>query len=291
MGNNSKDTKKLANELIMVSLVMVGLLLVWSASQRIAEFNERQLELAEHSVRAAASEAELLVKGYKSAVNIFAEENTFFLSTLELWPQDAASYGLLQEKVDRYFPERFTFTLADSSGNTLLEGFEGMVGKLCKQDIQVFAANEGQYSVYQHQTPNGIHRHFDIMSYWQGSDSDKEVFFISFSTDRLERILENAQVPGHRLMLVRQDLPGQVDVTPEVNRAVLPADGQLGVNELRRISYSQSVPGTRWDMEVLPDNTLYSQAHSSILIQTLLVFVGFIVISVIMRMILLDQQD
>ena len=208
MPNGNKAARKLANELIMVCLVMVGLLLVWSASQRIVNFDERQQQLAEHSVRAAAGEVDLYIKGYQRAVDIFAEENRFFLSTLELWPQDMESYTLLQEKIVRYFPEHFTFTLADSNGTTLLEGFEGMVGKKCREDIQIFAANEGEYGIYQHQTPEGEHRHFDIMSYWQGSESDEAVFFISFGMERLESILQSTQVPGHQLMLVRHDMPG-----------------------------------------------------------------------------------
>jgi hypothetical protein len=69
------------------------------------------------------------------------------------------------------------------------------------------------------------------------------------------------------------------------------ADGRLDAGELRRISHSRPVPGTGWDVEILPDKTLYSQAHRSILVQALLLFAGFIVVSVIMRMILLDEQD
>ena len=291
MAEKKKNPRKLANELIMVGLVMVGLLLVWSASQRIVNFNDRQLELAEHSVKAAASEVELFFKGYQRAVNIFAEENRFFLSTLELWPQDMESYSLLQEKIDRYFPEHFTFTLADSSGRTLLEGFEGLVGERCRKDIRAFSSGEGGHSIRRHKGLTGQQPHFDIMSYWQGGNSDKAVFFISFKMNSLERILKNTQVPGHQLMLVPRDMPGQIDATPPVNRATLPADGQLGADAQRRISYSLPVPGTGWNVEILPNNALYSQAHRSILIQTLLVFAGFIIISVIMRMILLDEDD
>jgi len=291
MTGRKKAARKLANELIMVWLVMVGLLLVWNASQRIVNFDERQQELAEHSVRAAASEVGLFIDGYQRAVDIFAEENRFFLSTLELWPQDMESYSLLQEKIVRYFPEHLTFTLADSNGTTLLEGFEGMVGKSCREDIQIFAANEGEYSIYQHQAPTSEHRHFDVMSHWKGSESDQAVFFISFRMDRLEGILENTQVPGHQLMLVRQDKPGRVDVTAVGNRNFLPADGQLDEAALQRVSFSLPVSGTRWNLIILPDNTLYSQAHRSILVQTMLMFIGFLVVSFIMRMILLDEED
>jgi hypothetical protein len=286
-----KNPRKLANELIMVCLVMVGLLLIWSASQRIVNFNDRQQELAEHSVKAAASEVELLVKGYQRAVKIFTEENKSFLGKLELWPQDMESYSLLQEKIDRYFPEHLTFTLADSNGRTLLEGFEGLVGERCRNDIRAFSSGDWGHSIHRHQGLTGQQPHFDVMSYWRGSKSDKAVFFISFRMDSLERVLKNTQVPGHQLMLVPRDMPGQIDATPPGNREKLSAGGQLGADELRHIRYSLPVPGTGWNVQILPDNALYSQTHRSILIQTLLVFAGFIIISVIMRMILLDEED
>ena len=291
MTSRKKAARKLANELIMVCLVMVGLLLVWNASQRIVNFNEHQQELAEHSVRSAASEVELFIKGYQRAVDIFAEENRTFLSTLELWPQDMESYLLLQEKIARYFPEHLTFTLADSNGTTLLEGFEGLIGKHCKEDIQIFAANEGEYSINRHQSPEGDYSHFDIMSYWQGSESDESVFFISFKMDRLGNILENTRVSGHQLMLVRQDKPGYIDATSESNRENLPADDQLDDDAQRRISFSLPVSGTHWNLVILPDNTLYSQAHRSILMQVMLMFIGFLVVCFIMRMILLDEEE
>jgi len=289
VAEKKKNPRKIANELIMVCLVMVGLLLVWSASQRIVNFNDRQLELAEHSVKAAASEVELLVKGYQRAVNIFTEENRFFLNTLELWPQDMESYSLLQEKIDRYFPEHLTFTLADSGGRTLLEGFEGLVGERCRNDIRSFSSGGEAHSIHSHHGLVGQQPHFDIMSYWEGSNSGRAVFFISFKMNSLERILANTQVPGHQLMLVPRDTPEQIDATPPGNRATLPADGRLGADEQQRISYSLPVTGTGWNVEILPNNALYSQAHRSILMQTLFVFAGFIIVSVIMRMILLDE--
>lgn len=284
-----KNPRKLANELIMVCLVMVGLLLVWNASQRIANFNDRQLELAEHSVKAAASEVGLFIKGYERAVRIFAEENNFFLNTLELWPQDMESYSLLQKKIDRYFPEHLTFTLADSSGRTLLEGFEGLVGERCRNDIRSFSSGGDAHSIHSHHGLAGQQPHFDVMSYWEGSNSGRAVFFISFKMNSLERILANTQVPGHQLLLVPRDMPEQIDATPHGNRATLPAGGRLGADERQRISHSLPVTGTGWNVEILPNNSLASQAHRSILMQTLFVFAGFIIVSVIMRMILLDE--
>ena len=119
------------------------------------------------------------------------------------------------------------------------------------------------------------------MSYWEGSNSGRAVFFISFKMNSLERILANTQVPGHQLLLVPRDMPEQIDATPHGNRATLPAGGRLGADERQRISHSLPVTGTGWNVEILPNNSLASQAHRSILMQTLFVFAGFIIVSVI----------
>ena len=42
---------------------------------------------------------------------------------------------------------------------------------------------------------------------------------------------------------------------------------------------------------MLPENTLYSEAHRNILARSILIFMGFMVVSAIMRMILLDDDD
>jgi len=291
VGPKIKDPRKLANELILVSLVMVGLLLAWNATTRIKNFNASQLQLAEHSVKAAVSEVELYLKGYQRAVDIFAEENRFYLSNVELWPQDMELYSELKDKVDRFFPDNMAFTIAGSSGGTLLEGFEGLVGKACKSDIEAFSADQGGHSIHKHQGLEGAWPHFDIMTLWENTDSGVGVFFLSIKIGRLSDILKNAEVIGHRLMLMRQDTPGKVDVASPETWNTLPADGQLGSVEMQRISFSSPIPGTGWEAAILPRNHLYSDAHRTILVQTLLIFIGFLVVSVIMRMILLDADS
>ena len=92
-------------------------------------------------------------------------------------------------------------------------------------------------------------------------------------------------------MLVRRGDPASVEVTPPENRDVLQEDGRLGEKEMHRITATSPVDNTRWDVVVLPENTLYSEAHRNILARSILIFMGFMVVSAIMRMILLDDDD
>ena len=291
MNKKIKQARKLANELILVSLVMVGLLLVWDATTRISGFNDRQRQLAMQSVKAAASELQTYIQGYQRAVDIFAEENRFFLSNVELWPQDKTLYAELEEKIVRFFPDALSFTIADQHGETLLPGQEELVGPMCRDDLKAFAVSKDVHETYRHQSPSGKYPHFDLMTRWEGSSSADEIFFISIKTDRIEEVLQHANVLGHRLMLVRRNDPASVEIIPPDNRDVLPEDGRLGDKEMRLISATSPVVNTRWDVVVLPGNTLYSEAHRNILVRSILIFMGFVVVSAIMRMILLDEDD
>jgi len=290
MSKQNRDAKKLANELILVSLVMVGLLLVWDAATRIDGFNERQLQLAEQSVRAASNELDTYITGYQRAVDIFAEENRFFLSNVELWPQDMELYSELKDKIDRFFPDNLSFTIADEHGQTLLEGMEALIGPQCRNDIEVFSRQLSGHLTYCHATPTGKYHHFDLMTHWEGSNSSNDIFFISVTTDRVKQILANANVLGHLLMLVRQDNPTRVDVIPDSDQPVLINERELSPAELRRVSESLPIDNTRWNVVSLPLNNLYSEAHRNILVRSILIFMGFVAVSALMRMILLDSD-
>ena len=288
MKSKNKDYTRLANIFVLVSMSMVLVMLAWNVTLRIDNFNIHQAELAQHSVNSAADAVELLVDGYIRAVRIFAEENEVVLNNVTLWPQDIEIYTTLKKKVDKYFPDNFTFTLASSDGETRLEGFEGLVGNSCRTDISTLAINQSKYETYIHGGPDGKLRHFDIMSFWKSDTSENEVFFVSFKPDNLERILKNTSVIGHHLVLLRRNTPGLVDVSDN-NLPELSASKALEPDTLKRISHSIPVPGTLWDVAILPEKELYRDAYKSILLQSVLIFFGFLVISIIMRTILLDE--
>ena len=253
-------------------------------------FKSHQSELAERSIHAAANEIELLIDGYRRSLQIFADENRETINSVALWPQDIDSYTILKNKISRYFPEHFAFTLANQDGYTLLYGFERQIGDACRADIHSFTTGIGDNQVYVHRGAGEDKKHFDIMSIWQGTAAYREVMFVSFQTGSLERILGNTEVAGHHIALVLRDQPDRIDLTTPQNRLVFSEDGVLTPDEQERITSALQIPGTRWNVVILPNEQLYSETYRSIVVQSLLIFVGFLLISLIMRMMLLDDQ-
>jgi hypothetical protein len=289
MHNKTRESSTQANLFVLVCLSMMTILLIWNATIRVDNFATRQTELAEHSVHAAADSVALLLDGYRRAVRIFADGNQAFISSVAEWPQDAGLYAILEERITTYFPEYFTFTLADKSGETILEGFEGLVGPRCRNDIQDYAVSDSGQQTYMHQGRNGEKQHFDIMAHWGGKEPDGSIFFISFGTDTLKRTLTNTGVAGHRIYLLRRDDPGLIDLAITGNGNSPSGNERLGTKKMQRISFSAPVPGTLWDVAILPNKSLYADAYSAILVQSLIIFIGFVIISIIMRMLLLNE--
>jgi hypothetical protein len=288
MRNKTRESSRQANLYVLISLSMMTILLIWNATLRVDNFAKRQTELADHSVQAAADEVALLINGYKRSVHIFADDNQAHISRVAEWPQDAGLYVILEKRITTFFPEYFAFTIADNSGTTLLEGFEGLVGPRCQNDIHKFAVSKSQ-AVYMHHGRADVPPHFDIMAHWGADKQSGNIIFISYKTDTLKRTLANIGVAGHHIYLLRRDDPGLIDLAITGNDESLPVNKRLDPEEMQRISYSVPVPGTLWDVAILPDKALYADAYSSILVQSLIVFIGFLIISIIMRMLLLNE--
>lgn len=260
------EFRRLANVYVATTVVMVGILLVWNASVGISRFQQHQAELTERSALAAANEIALLVEGYRRSLQIFADENRELIDNVARWPQDMATYTLLKNKIVRYFPEQFSFTLADREGQTLLYGLEAQIGEACRVDIHAFASGMEDNPVHVHRGGGEDKEHFDIMSAWQNEQSEPGVLFVSFHTDSIERILEHTEVAGHRIALVLKKKPAHVDVTTAANWPLFSPDRKMTSVQQKHVSRFVDIPGTGWAVVILPDKKLYSETYRSILI-------------------------
>ncbi len=90
------------------------------------------------------------------------------------------------------------------------------MGGVCRKDIHEFALSHDKVDTYIHPGPTLYH--FDVMQNWQYKQQNI-IFFVSFGLQHISYLLQNAQLPGHRLILLRSDSPGQ---SFQKSRAYLP---------------------------------------------------------------------
>ncbi|MBI5461470.1 MAG: GGDEF domain-containing protein [Gammaproteobacteria bacterium] len=261
----------------LLILAMVGAMLAWNAHVRDREFATYQQRLMESSVNGTAAELGVFIGELRRSVHLFVDTERAQLDRLAADPADEQTLEKLNAAVRKHFPEAFAFTLADNEGNPLLDDFDGLVGEICINDMQTFATHREHSKVYIH--PNPTAYHFDIMVDREHNGGSAGIFFVSFTTDILSRTLKHGEVPGHKLLLLKQDVPGLIEVTSDGVRIKLQREFKLSAREIARIGYTAPISGTSWDLVDLPDPDLYTSMRDNILRESVLIVLAFLTIN------------
>lgn len=270
---------------IFVTVIAVGALLYWNLQQRISDFNENQHRLMEGSVISASNELSFLVEDLRRRVSIFAEEHVEEIVQIAK-DRDFDTLDELRKSVRRRFPNSFTYTVTSDKGELFVEDFEGHVGQVCKNDIIKFAGDEHKKEVYVH--PNPLGYHFDIMAKWRDPNNKSltGVFFVSFLLDDISRLLKNGELPGHKLILTKQDDPDLIEVTAQGGRNELSRDTHLNPDELSRVGYKKDVPGSFWTLSDLPPMGAVAERRRELMVEAAAALGVLIAVSMVILIIL-----
>lgn len=288
-GDNSGQQPRRSAWLFSLPIfAMVGAMLIWNAHIRYREFETYQQRLMESSVNGTAAEVGVFISELRRSVHLFADKEDVRIDALAANPEDLDTFEQLGLAVRTHFPESFAYTIADNSGQPLIADFDGLVGEICVRDMQTFATNRQHSKVYIHPHPTTYH--FDVMVYREHGSDIAGVFFVSFTTDILARILKHGEMPGHRLMLLKQDIPGLIEVASEGVRIDLQREFKLNTQELSRIRYSVPIDGTSWELVDLPDPDLYTKMLRNIQQETVLILITFVAVGGAMLRLLSRSQ-
>jgi signal transduction histidine kinase len=239
----------------LVILLLVGIILAWQAWVSTANFRDYHQNLAENSVTGTADELELLLSELQRSMRLFADEHKILFEEINSDQANEAAWELLEDGVQRYFPEHFGMILTGADGGVLRPDFDNRVGELCQKDIDAFIEDEYALMGYVH--PNPLGYHFDVMVPWGEQGVPQGVFFLSFPSDMLARILRRIQSPGHALMLLHSDMRGLIEVTADGNRTQLSRDFTLDEDEQARILASLPIKSSRWELVDMADPGLF----------------------------------
>jgi len=274
---------------VLLILLVAGILLVWNGRSRYQEYLDHQQQLGQRIVKAGAGEIALQLAELQRRVAIFADQESRLIREVGAHPQEERSYARLAEKVETYFPDRFAFTIATATGDTLVDDLEGLTGELCRRDIRAFASGQHPYRPYLHPQPEAYH--FDVMANWEAPDGERGVFFVSFHPTVIARILANSELAGHQLLvLLTSDLP-LIEVTSKGARYILRRGLRLTPAELARLGFSQPIPGTRWTLADLPDGRVNDQKRDDVVRETALVIVVLALITFVMLRFLWQSEN
>lgn len=239
--------------LISLAFLILAAATVYFSFQEIRAFEVRHVTTLTTQVDEAANDVEQFIESRQSLVQTFAFEKQTDLNALELDTSDDHKHAHISASLTRWFPNYFTFTIADESGTDLVDDFDGFVGPQCKQNIQEYVkslrhspAEHVSYKTVIH--PQANNYHFDVMAPWVDDDHVKGAFFVSFRPDSLAHILKSHQSDGHYLALLNKDRGSLIEVNADGARDQIAAsrDINLTEEELQQIYHSNDISGSQW---------------------------------------------
>ena len=242
--------------LVTSLLVLVALLLYVGTLQRFEDFKRAQHELMDKSAQDTARTIQLYIEQARRTVALFAVKEQAAISALSGDPGNTALQTTIENSLARYLPDFAAFTVADASGRTFFDDFDGVIGEVCRKDISAFAETDHPRKLVIH--PNPEHYHFDIMAPVQLQKGVSGVFFVSFKSSMLSQLLANSELHGHQILLVNNEQEGLIEVSARGSRDKMNRDPMLSETELSAIDIRYPVPGSLWTVVYLTDAALYA---------------------------------
>ena len=274
--------------LVLLSMISVGLALLWSAQRDYQNFKAAQHEIMQESVSGTATQITYLIENYQTALRIFADHQGPLLRKLVENPTDEANHSQLSRSLARYYPDYFSLTIADVHGDLIYDDFGEKVGDVCRRDIKSFANNKQQTRINVHPGPGEYH--IDIMVPWTYGKARTGVFFASFRPTLFARLLDNSRVAGHSLYLVRTDVPDLIEVAAGGSRATLTRDIRLTPEEIKRIGFSLPVSGTNWTLIDVPETDIYTSRLQLIVVNSVITFLVFLFIASVLIVLIYREE-
>jgi len=267
--------------------VIISAIIIWISYQRISDFEKAQSNIAESTVVLVSKEVGKLINEQQRLVGIFTKNEHKLIERLAQSPNDNHLKDQISQKLKEYFPNHFTFTLADHEGTPIIDDFDGYIGERCLRDIKRIASGQGQ-NIHIH--PNPYVYHIDIMTQW-GSIEKGGIFFVSFRTDFLSKFLSVSSPHRHELMLVNTEIQNLIEITEKGARINLKRDDfRLTEQEQGRILYSEPVAKTNWKLTDFREAELFSDYRNEIAMFSAAIIFIFLIGSVIMTIALLRVE-
>lgn len=267
--------------------VIVCAIIVWISYQRVHDFEVSQQKIAESTVLLISKEVSKVIDNKQRLVSIFTQNEHTQIEKLAKFPDDDELKAKISQKLGVYFPNYFTFTLADHDGNPIIDDFDGYIGQRCLRDIKRIATGQEQ-KIHIH--PNPYEYHIDIMTQW-GNDKDGGIFFISFRTDFLSKLLKISSPYRHELKLINTEVENLIEITEEGARIVLKRDdARLTEEELARILYAAPVSKANWKLADFREANLFSDYRNKITIFSAIIIFLFFTGSALMIVSLLRAE-
>ena len=294
MRNNPKSQGSLGMAMgVMLSvLVLVTLLFFWRTYSVIEANEQYQQQLADKQAKISARAIQTLTDSIRNRMIAVILDDFFYLDLGDLDENDAMQQQL-QMRLKYYFPEMYSYSLLDTSGEIIGGNIDFSMGELCRLDARHvadrlrFKTSSDPFMSAIHPVPGAYH--FDVM-FPVLINKKSMVFFMSFHADVLHKALELQKVTSHPVFLVSRRFPNLIEVSYEGVIDQLKRPAKLTAEELSETVVRRSIPNTQWQILVQKNTAEMESFKQQKYLEALLIYGGFLVAWGIITWLLMRQE-
>jgi len=280
-----------------VFVLLTAITLIINTWHRADEFKLHNSNIQRATVKGAAYAINMHLENRHRHVRLFLDEYAPLITHLSNVTTDENAANDIRKRLSQRFPDFLAFIITDDKGKPLMDDIDSLVGEACQTEISAFARTvkshrkDSKNKVIVH--PQPFQYHYDIMSplYVNGVTGSKThnlIFFSSFYLDEIAGILKTHEIPGQRLILVKQTETSLIEVTRDGSRDKLKRDIHLTKEEIRDIKATENIPNTSWQLVNLPEGNyekdyLHKLWKEAIILMVMVAFALFILIIVLIR--------
>ncbi len=270
-------------------ILAIAIVLTWQTQKNIRYFIDTQQLFERTVVDNAAAEIGDFIHERQTAAHIFAEEYAPSFQYMQANPENSSYRTDMVKRIQRRFSDYLSFSVTDERGKLLYQDKAIHFGDICEKEVRQYALSHQDLSkpakywgnIRIHPKPQ--HYHFDTMSPWpMANGKNRGIFLLGLQPTALIKILKRHQIPGYRILLVRNNGTGSIEVTHEGTSDQLLGDMDLSKDEMMRIYASTEVEGSAWKLVSIPDEGLFSDYEYKLWSEALLILAIFAFISLLM---------
>lgn len=239
-------------------------------------YQQIQNQLAQRSIDNAAANIQHELEEKQRFSRLFIGQNKPLLVSII---HDNENIHLLSEllvNIRDYFPDNFAVSIADNSGEILLDDFDGHVGDICRIDLKnQLESNQPSTRVH----PNPASYHYDIVTEWH-HEKQRYLLFASFKPERIAHILASQEILGQQLYLVIKKYDHLIEVTSMGDRSLHKDESKLRLtkSQVTNILAEKEIKNSFWTLVSVKDSRIVQDKLIKDIIFYSIIYILFIML-------------
>jgi PAS domain S-box-containing protein len=223
-------------------------LLLWHAYNQYRTTEQEKFTLVKTALDGAAQEIAMHVSDMRRSIDLLIENRHDDIQHLLDSPLDQPHLKTLYDRFKQVYPNLVKLNLTDRTGAPLLDDSAGTLDNESRAQLINFAKTGVQPPLHMRNHASG--QYYELLTRIPTSKHGTAILYLSFHPDNIVRMLQSNQLHNYRVLLLRQDQDGLIDLDSD-SRTPTTAPVYLNDALKQQITYRVPVPNTQWELAAI----------------------------------------